>query len=457
MRKHHLVALGVQLALLGSGLTVQASNLDAHAGQAAGRALNNRMIVVLESRTRNPAAVAREHQRRVGGRVLAIYKHALRGYVAEMPARARRAIAADRRVAYVERDQMVRAFGEVPTGVDRTEADKNPAAAIDGLDARVDADIAVLDTGIAPHPDLNLVGGTDCTSLLGYFPGCSGGNISRARCLSVPALCSFTDNHGHGTHVAGTAAALDDGRGVVGVAPGARLWAVRVLNRGFGHLSELIAGIDWVTANASTIEVANMSLGCECTSLALDDALTNATGEGVVFVAAAGNGGKDAASYSPASHPRVIAVSAMADFDGKAGGSASGTCRNASDDSFADFSNFGSSVDLAAPGVCITSTWRHDGYNDLSGTSMAAPHVTGAAALYIIERGVSKSSARWSIVREGLRADWSVPQGDPCGFSGGRSSEPMLMLGQCELPVGGSPEIELPLVPRPRADLFGRS
>jgi subtilisin family serine protease len=221
---------------------------------------------------------------------------------------------------------------------------------------------------------------------------------------------------------------------VVGVAPGARLWAVKVLNdSGSGYISEIVAGIDWVTARASTIEVANMSLGCQCSSQALNDALTRSTNAGVVYVVAAGNSARDAATFSPANHPQVITVSAVADFNGTAGGGAGATCRADVDDTFADFSNFGSAVDLAAPGVCITSTWTGGGYATISGTSMATPHGSGAAALYILEKGVGQSFGRWSTVLGGLRSQWAVPQADPCGFSGGKSAEPMLLLAPCGL------------------------
>jgi subtilisin family serine protease len=234
----------------------------------------------------------------------------------------------------------------------------------------VNVDVAVIDTGIdLSHPDLNVVGGVNCSS----------GN-------------SYSDGNGHGTHVAGTIAAKDNGIGVVGVAPGARLWAVRVLNNaGSGSDSDVICGIDWVTARASTIEVANMSLGGGGTEPAASgcstgdpfhDAICRSVAAGVTYAVAAGNESDDAANHTPAAYDEVITVSALADFNGLPGGGAAATCRADVDDTFADFSNFGADVDLIAPGVCILSTWKGGGYNTISGTSMASPHVAGAAALY---------------------------------------------------------------------------
>ncbi|MEK6223046.1 MAG: S8 family serine peptidase, partial [Chloroflexota bacterium] len=129
----------------------------------------------------------------------------------------------------------------IPTGVLRINANLSSTLAGNGSGS-VNVDVAVLDTGVdIDHPDLNVVGGFNCT----------GGQSSK-----------YNDGHGHGTHVSGTIGAIDNGSGVVGVAPGARIWGIKVLNNGgLGSLSEIICGIDWVTANASTIEVANMSLG----------------------------------------------------------------------------------------------------------------------------------------------------------------------------------------------------
>jgi subtilisin family serine protease len=376
-----------------------------------------RVIVTLHA-GHEPAGTGADLARRHGGRLGFVYEHALRGFVLDIPAGARAALARDRRVAAVEDDQVVTAY-EVPTGVQRINAHLRPSAGI-GTGRAVDVDIAVLDSGVdGAHPDLTVVGGVDC----------SGGSPMRAKCREG----TYADGNGHGTHVAGSAAARDDGRGVVGVAPGARVHAVKVLeDRGSGYTSWIIAGIDWVTARAATIEVANMSLGCECTSAAQDDAIRRSVQAGVVYVVAAGNSAKDARTFNPANHPDVIATSAMADFDGKAGGGAAATCRSDVDDTFADFSNYGSVVDIAAPGVCITSTWPGGGYSTISGTSMASPHAAGAAALYIVEHGVPRSSTRAATVRQGLQSSsWSVAQSHACGFTGGRSGERMLLLAAC--------------------------
>jgi subtilisin len=382
--------------------------------EAASAARSRRYIIVFEDSTSNPKAVAREHADEHSAVVSQVYQHALKGYAARMSDQAAARIASDPRVALVEEDHEVHAFGEVPTGLDRMEVDKKSGLG-DATQVSTDVDIAILDTGIGPHFDLNVVGGVNCT-----------GTPSSSSCSSG----KYDDDNAHGTHVAGTTAGLDNGAGVVGVAPGARLWAVKVLDsRGSGYISWIVAGIDWVRSQAATMEVANMSLGCECTSSSMNTALTNATSAGVVFVAAAGNSAENASTFSPANHSKVIAVSAMADFNGKAGGGAAATCRADEDDSFANFSNFGSVVDIAAPGVCINSTVPGGGYDTFSGTSMASPHAAGAAAIYIVENAVPQSSSRWSTVLSGLQsAAWSVPQSDPCGFTNGKSAELMLML-----------------------------
>jgi subtilisin family serine protease len=218
--------------------------------------------------------------------------------------------------------------------------------------------------------------------------------------------------------VAGTIGAIDNGIGVVGVAPGARLWAVKVLNaKGSGYSSWVIAGIDWVAANAGTIEVANMSLGGSGYSRAEYDAIQGAVNRGVAFAVSAGNEDADARNYSPAAFDNVLTVSALADFDGLPGGLGSPTCRADQDDTLADFSNWGPAVDIAAPGVCILSTFplEQGGYGTISGTSMASPHVAGALALLASANKPADASGVYGLyaqVKAAGNDDWADDSGD---------------------------------------------
>jgi hypothetical protein len=371
-------------------------------------------IVVLRPDVHDPGAVARDLARQHGFEVGFVYAHALKGFSAALSPKSAEALRRNPLVDFIEADQMVRIMSQsVPTGIRRVFAMDNPGLGIDGVDDwRVDADVAVLDTGIdAAHPDLHVVASVDC----------SGGSPLVASCKS-----GGDDGNGHGTHVAGTIAAIDNGLGVVGVAPGARLWSVKVLrNDGSGYMSWIIAGIDWVTARADTIRVANMSLGCECTSQALDQAITNSVKAGVSYAVSAGNSAKDAASFSPASHPDVITVSALADFDGLPGGTSAPTCREDTDDTLANFSNFGQLIDIAAPGVCILSTWPGEAYRTLSGTSMAAPHAAGAAAILVASGITNPEQVRAGLTQAG-NFDWVDTSGD--GYH-----EPLLDVGDGNL------------------------
>ena len=207
----------------------------------------------------------------------------------------------------------------------------------------------VIDSGIdLDHPDLNV-------------------DTARSRNFSTGA--SADDGNGHGTHVAGTIAARDNGIGVVGVTPGAQVVAVRVLNNaGSGTNSGVIAGVDYVAAAAGGKGVANMSLGGG-PSKALDDAVIAAAATGVKFTLAAGNESEDANNHSPAraNGPNIYTVSSFA----------KGTSATDTDDPWSSFSNYGSPVDYAEPGSAIPSTYKGGGYATMSGTSMAAPHLAG--------------------------------------------------------------------------------
>jgi subtilisin len=326
-----LLRVVVAVAMLAAMVGVASAAVPASGSQS--------YIVVLEPGTANVPAVAAELARAHGGKVGFVYEHALEGFSVTISARGAAALARSPLVAYVEADQVYTLQAqEVPTGIQRIFADENVNLDIDGTDDwRVDVDVAVIDTGIDwEHPELNVVGGVNCAS----------GNPFRASCSG-----NGDDDHYHGTHVAGTIAAIDDGTGVVGVAPGARLWAVKVLNsQGSGYTSWIVAGIDWVTARATTIEVANMSLGGSGYSQAQYDAIQKEVSKGVAFAVAAGNSDADANNYSPAAFDNVLTVSALADFDGEPGGLGSPTCRTDQDDTLADFSNWGSAVDDRRPG-----------------------------------------------------------------------------------------------------------
>src|SRR6266496_285239 len=243
----------------------------------------NHYIVVLKNSVRNPAAVAAKHARAYDARITHVYRSALRGYAATIPSARLASLRANAAVRFVARDRKASVADQsMATGVERVKA-------INKTNKGSGVNVAVIDTGIdVNHPDLaaNIVGGTNC----------SGG---RAK--------NYDDGNGHGTHVAGIIAALDNGIGVVGVAPDAKLWAVRVLNdQGWGYTSDVICGIDFVDskspAKGGPITVANMSLGgggsddgnCGYTNGdAEHQAICRAVADGVTFVVAAGNSGLD--------------------------------------------------------------------------------------------------------------------------------------------------------------------
>lgn len=353
-----------------------------------------------------------EKIKNIGASIIFTNNFAFDGFSVKIPnPKALDIIKQDPNVAFIEQDKIVHINSQImPTGVKRVGADVSSAIAGNGF-GDVDADIAVLDTGISlSHPDLN---------------------VYRQQTF-VQGTTSADDDNGHGTHVAGIAAAKDNSIGVVGVAPGARLWAVKVLDKdGAGAISTIIKGIDYVTQHAKEIDVVNLSFGCECNSAALDSAINSSVQAGVTYVAAAGNDHKDDSTFSPAGDPNVISVSAIADSDGKCGG-VGRTTNHGGDDMLADFSNFGKAVSIAAPGVNILSTYRDNSYTTLSGTSMASPFVAGAAALY----KASHNSASPFEVRNALLNAGSILSmtcdGDGHGYFAGDPDaihEPLLYVG----------------------------
>jgi subtilisin len=392
------VLAGVLLSLAAAGVSAQDANPNGNP--------NGLPYIVVFKDFVNPAAAAPEVAKAYGLQPGFVYEHALKGMSALVPEGRLTGLQHDPRVAYVSED-IVQSIDvqSMPTGIQRIFADTNPEIAINGADDyRVDVDVAVIDTGVDfEHPDLNVAGGVNCYSFWPFASNCvSGGD----------------DDHYHGTHVAGTIGALDNGIGVVGVAPGARIWAVKVLSSsGSGYSSQIVAGIDWVAAHASTIEVANMSLGGAGFSQAEYDAIQGAVNAGVAFAVAAGNDDADANNYSPGGFDNVLSVSALSDFDGIAGGLGSSTCRADQDDTLADFSNWGPEIDVAAPGVCILSTYplEQGEYGTISGTSMASPHGAGALALLASANNPNNATDVYNLYNQVKAAgnyNWTDDSGD---------------------------------------------
>jgi subtilisin len=410
---------------------------------AQGASSRGRYIVVLQDAA-DPDGVAAEHERKHGAKHDLVFRHALKGYAAEMSEGAAQALRSDPRVLSVEPDTETRAARAEPCGdpplqpcqalgnaINRVDGDLSSTRSGDGR-GRVPINVAVLDGGIdVDHPDLNVVGGKDCFS--------SG---------------SFDDRDGHGTMVAGFIGALDNSIGRVGVAPGAQLWAVRVLRPdGSGSTSRVICGLDFVTATRTDsdprndIAVANLSLGgprnqlrdgdCASTRLPMHLAVCRAVRAGVVVVASAGNDGVDLASEEPAAYEEVLTVTAMADFDGQPGGlrPPSASCveslgTEVEDDSAAFFSNYATLAEdqahtVAAPGVCVNSTFPDGQYATDTGTSFAAPVAAGTVALCLHTacRGMTPRQVIRKIVADARTYNRANPgygyEGDPLRpFSG---------------------------------------
>ena len=334
------------LAGCGGGGQPPAGTGEAGITSQTDNATDNGLQRVLIGFRDRPGAAQENWVHGEGGRVKRTFT-LVSAMAASLPPQAIEALRHNPNVTIVEPDAQVTATADtLPWGVDRIDAEIVQATGNTGAGVKV----AVLDTGIDyKHPDLdgNYKGGYDF----------------------VNKDADPMDDNGHGTHVAGTIAAERDGSGVVGVAPGASLYAVKVLAaNGGGNYSDIIAGLQWCVTNG--IQVANMSLGSTTVSTTLETACNNAYAAGVVLVAAAGNNGTTAGTGDnvlyPARYASVIAVAATDSADKRI-----------------TTSSTGSTVALSAPGQNIYSTARGGGYATMSGTSMACPHVSGAAALVI--------------------------------------------------------------------------
>ena len=288
-----------------------------------------------------------------GGNKLFTYKHTIKGFAsANLSTKAIEAIKRNPKVSYVEQDQEVFAIStQTPTpswGLDRIDQGQSTLPLDNSFtypNTGSGVKAYIIDTGIKlDHKDFGnrAIKGIDVINK------------------------TFIDGNGHGTHVSGTV-----GGTTYGVAKGVTLVAVRVLNnQGSGTISGVIAGVDWTAKDHTTeLAVANMSLGGGISST-LDASVKKAIADGIVFCVAAGNSKADASTSSPARVVEAITVAA-----------------SEKNDVFASYSNYGSIVDLIAPGSAITSDWNTSttATNTISGTSMATPHVTGAAALYLVK------------------------------------------------------------------------
>ncbi|HEV8339742.1 MAG TPA: S8 family serine peptidase [bacterium] len=392
-----------------------------HAAPTAGDVIPGEYIVVFKDWVTNATAEARALAAQHNASVKFTYEHALKGFAGTIPAAKLAQLRRDPRVAFITQNRVVEIAAQtLPTGVNRMEADVSPTAGIDGFPDPMDINVAIIDTGIQTnHPDLNVLGGHNCMS-------------------SDPN--AWGDGNGHGTHVAGTVGARDNGIGVVGVAPDARLWAVRVLgNDGSGTTANVVCGINWVTANAGAlgIKVANMSLGgggaddgnCGLSNGdAMHVAICNSVAARVTYAVAAGNSNTNMQSQVPAAYDEVLTVTAVADFNGVPGGGGASTCFSDVDDTNANFSNFAgaSSVadqnhTIAGPGVCIFSTWLGSAYATISGTSMASPHIAGVVAL-CLQGGACTGLTPAQIIAK-LRNDAAArDSGNTYGFVGDPNS-----------------------------------
>jgi subtilisin family serine protease len=314
---------------------------------AAVEAVPGQYIVVLRDNVADPATAARDLVNAAGGSLLHVYTSAIKGFAARLSAPAAAALQGNPLVAYVEADQVMKADATQamdangdPWGLDRIDQSALPLSRTYGYTATgAGVHAYIIDTGI--------------WTLHSQFGG-------RANNVFDAYGATGEDCNGHGTHVAGTI-----GAATYGVAKGVSLHGVRVLScAGLGLNSDVIAGVDWVTANHVNPAVANMSLGGG-KSPALDQAVTSLWNSGVFLAVAAGNDNVDACAQSPSGAPSVFTVAASTKTDAKA-----------------SYSNWGTCVEVYAPGSAIVSTFLGGTTMSLSGTSMASPHVAGVGVLY---------------------------------------------------------------------------
>ncbi|HZA84725.1 MAG TPA: S8 family serine peptidase [Actinomycetes bacterium] len=352
-------------------------------------------------------AFARAADARSGVDVQQVYSVALRAFQAQLTASAKAQLSQDPAVRFISSNRTFKAFAQaLPTGVDRIEGD---LSTVYTPGTSVATPVAVLDTGVTADPDLNV-------QAIGH--NCVGG-------------VGWSDLNGHGTHIAGIIAARNNADGVVGVAPGAPIYPIQVLNRSAnGSDASILCGIEWLTTvgKALGVRVANLSAGTfggddgDCGRTNADPihlAICNATAAGTVFVVAAGNSGGAITFTIPASYDEVLTATWMTDYNGSPSkASPPAGCDLGPDDRASTNSSWAYDDDkdhiLAAPGSCITSTSNTGGTKVMSGSSMAAPHLAGTVAL-CIDRGAC-SGAPADIIQK-VRAD-AATRPSTYGFDG---------------------------------------
>jgi subtilisin len=336
-----------------------------------------------------------------------VYTVALQAFEAQLTASAKAELAEDPMVRFISPNRTFKATVQVlPTGVDRIEGDLSTAHA---AGSSVTTPVAVLDTGVAASPDLNV-------QAVGH--NCVGG-------------VGWSDLNGHGTHIAGIIGARNNADGVVGVAPGAPIYPIQVLNRAAnGSDASVLCGIEWMATVGKVlgVRVANLSTGTfgdddgNCGQSNRDPvhlAICNATAAGALFVVSAGNTGGAITSTIPANYDEVLTVTWMTDYNGNPSpASPPAGCNLGPDDRASANSSWAYEYDkhhiLAAPGSCISSTSNTAGTTVMSGSSMAAPHVAGTVAL-CIDRGACGGTPA-DIMRQ-VRAD-AAARPSTYGFEG---------------------------------------